>query len=390
MKRNVRKMTLVCIFSLVFVLNTNLGLALSENCFVNDEIQALLQIKQSVDLKGIVSNIEQIGDKFVAKMECENIEIPMSARDIATLSVGEETIGVSLPKEIGNAYGKQALDGTIIFKGDSGVDSAVQAVEEEISEDEYRSAIRTMIIINDKNAAKSYEFEYELPQGCRFIMGDELGSDTIPNDGVGIVNEEGYAIAVVDSPWAKDARGNDIFTKYEIMGNKLIQHIYFTDENAFPIIADPMVIVETKEIKAKYKKYTEYFYPSQLSEGYTFHSGGSVGWFQGGGTKHTMSVQASLPIGPKGNLQVTFNVGKISYQVAGSFTAVNFPPSSKAQKVKVKLKLAITEKCINNKYKITKISNNGKTKEVTYKWVTVKNWIEVDGIAHFESKLVSC
>lgn len=49
-------------------------------------------------------------------------------------------------------------------------------------------------------------------------------------------------IGEVQAPWAVDADGNELKTRFEIDGNTLSQGISTTDSTAFPVVADPSIV----------------------------------------------------------------------------------------------------------------------------------------------------
>lgn len=49
-------------------------------------------------------------------------------------------------------------------------------------------------------------------------------------------------IGEVQAPWAVDADGNELETRFEIDGNTLSQEISTTDDTAFPVVADPSIV----------------------------------------------------------------------------------------------------------------------------------------------------
>lgn len=49
-------------------------------------------------------------------------------------------------------------------------------------------------------------------------------------------------IGEVQAPWAVDADGNELETRFEIDGNTLSQEISTTDNTAFPVVADPSIV----------------------------------------------------------------------------------------------------------------------------------------------------
>lgn len=58
--------------------------------------------------------------------------------------------------------------------------------------------------------------------------------------GLVIVNERAEITAVVAAPWARDARGRELPTRYMIKGSELVQAVDVAGA-AFPVIADPTV-----------------------------------------------------------------------------------------------------------------------------------------------------
>ena len=86
-----------------------------------------------------------------------------------------------------------------------------------------------------------------------------------------------------------------------------------------------------------------------------------------------MSFSATLT---KGILTATYKIGVTENSSSGTYISVHFPPSPYAKKIIAKHNLVITEKAESYKYRITEFSDNGKTKDVTYKWVTVRNWVD--------------
>ena len=54
-----------------------------------------------------------------------------------------------------------------------------------------------------------------------------------------IVDDHDRIQTVIDEPWATDANGAKIETRFTIDGPSLIQHVDFANDSVFPIIADP-------------------------------------------------------------------------------------------------------------------------------------------------------
>ncbi|MBG6084474.1 hypothetical protein [Zhihengliuella flava] len=90
---------------------------------------------------------------------------------------------------------------------------------------------QTLIEIPSASAARSYEFDLELPDGA---------SASLDSDGsVIIVDAADREVGRYFAPWAFDAHGDEVETWFEVVGDKLIQHVKFAENSAFPIVADP-------------------------------------------------------------------------------------------------------------------------------------------------------
>ena len=102
------------------------------------------------------------------------------------------------------------------------------------------------IIIDDANAQKDYSFEYNLDEGCKLVSAAEYLGDEYDTGEVYLVDNTNQIISIIDAPWAKDANGNELNTYYVIEGNKIVQHIDFDENTAFPVVADPSFWQVTK------------------------------------------------------------------------------------------------------------------------------------------------
>lgn len=90
---------------------------------------------------------------------------------------------------------------------------------------------QTLISIESDQAAKEYRFPISLPEG---------GAATVePSGSVSIHDAAGTFVHGFKAPWAYDADGTPVPTKFAIDGSTLVQTVAFTDASAFPVTADP-------------------------------------------------------------------------------------------------------------------------------------------------------
>lgn len=342
------------------------------------------QAQEVVGDKDMISSVNETSAYFVPETENFEVQIPKHGEESLILSSGHDSIKMTLPEETNIGEGVVSDEGYVVYTNENDMGVLVQTIEEDISSVEQRNSVRTMISIPNVDAPKEYSFDYNLPDGWSLIMGKDLGNSDIANDAVGIINEDGYAVAVIDSPWAIDAAGNALETTYRIDGSTLIQEIMFDQSTLFPILADPTTIVDTKTETKSQKVETPWAYCSQQEDGYSFASGGAVGWWKGTGSSKSIEVSSTLTTG---YLTTTYKVGKITSATSGECVIINFPASTVRRKVQAKYTLKITEKSKSNLYRTTKITDNGKTTTVTEKWVVVDNWVSSVKITGSDYKL---
>jgi hypothetical protein len=108
-----------------------------------------------------------------------------------------------------------------------------------------RSKASNAVYTADRVDAHSVRFAAVLesrqtsPGSWDFGAGSELL--VLPDGRVSVAGSDGAFIAGIDAPWAVDANGNDLETYYTVDGTTLTQHVEFTNETAFPVVADPTV-----------------------------------------------------------------------------------------------------------------------------------------------------
>lgn len=55
-----------------------------------------------------------------------------------------------------------------------------------------------------------------------------------------VVDKNNIITSIISPAWAKDANGHNVSTYYKIVSNnKLVQVVEFTENTAFPVVADP-------------------------------------------------------------------------------------------------------------------------------------------------------
>lgn len=175
------------------------------------------------------------------------VKIPESSNDEIIIDDGlGNTTGMQLPEEVKNSEAYVSDSGIVMYQNsDENITIGVQSLQESNDSVNFEG-YRTTIVIDDANAQKDYSFEYNLDEGCKLISAAEYLGDEYDTGEVYLVDNTNQIISIIDAPWAKDANGNELNTYYVIEGNKIIQHIDFDENTAFPVVADPSFWQVTK------------------------------------------------------------------------------------------------------------------------------------------------
>lgn len=90
---------------------------------------------------------------------------------------------------------------------------------------------QTLIRVDSADAAHEYRFALSLPTGA--------GATVEPDGSVAVRSAAGDLLGGYESPWAYDALGSPVETRFTLDGNTLVQTVEFDQATAFPVIADP-------------------------------------------------------------------------------------------------------------------------------------------------------
>lgn len=116
---------------------------------------------------------------------------------------------------------------TLFANGESAYSAAVAA--------DKGGAFRALVRIDSAAAPNEYVFKLDLPAGGQLVE--------LEDGGVAVSNADGELLATFTPPWAKDANGTAVPTRYEVRGNTLVQHVdHSSSAVAYPVVADPFWI----------------------------------------------------------------------------------------------------------------------------------------------------
>ncbi len=186
-------------------------------------------------------------DAAVADGYDAEIAIPRDGDAAVVMGDGEEAaLEMFLPQEAQGTEGTLTDGGTVVYEAaDASAAIGVQPLQETIGGETFES-VRTAICIADEDAAKSYDFQFDLEEGQRLVTAAEYLGEAYDTGEVYVVDDAGEIQYVVDPAWAKDASGQDVETEYKVSGNTMTQVVNFDEDTAFPVVADPTAWQVTK------------------------------------------------------------------------------------------------------------------------------------------------
>ncbi|MEU0449055.1 DNRLRE domain-containing protein [Streptomyces tendae] len=175
----------------------------------------------------------------IAVTEDNVVSVPWDGRNNA-IDIRNDLMPNRLTIPAAGTKGTQ-VGGNVVYTSSGPVDTVVQPTVD--------GGSRTLNILKDGSAPHDYETGFTIPAGMKAVTHDD-GSVSLY--AAGDENAEkapsSDAAGFFDAPWAKDAAGNDVPTAYKVVGDKLVQHVDFDANSAFPIVIDPSWWSTTKKI----------------------------------------------------------------------------------------------------------------------------------------------
>lgn len=131
---------------------------------------------------------------------------------------------LGLPAVAAGAQAQVSEDGTVVYGG-HGVSVTVQALS---------TAVRASAVIADASAPTTYTYTFA---GLTPRLNAD-GTVTLSRDAEGVSAD----VARLDAPWARDAAGAAVPTRYEIVGDSVVQSVDLGEGRyQFPVVADPTI-----------------------------------------------------------------------------------------------------------------------------------------------------
>lgn len=181
------------------------------------------------------------------------------ASTLVTGEIGESTVAIAAdpsdgilidsgaPVVIELPFAEQAdqpvftADGTVAIDNNNGT-STVPVVRTE-------GSVQVTTVLADAAAPRSFSYALTIPDGYQLT--------STPDGGAAIVGADGEQLGAFDAPWALDANGESVPTRYELSGTTLTQIVEPNADTAFPVVADPNYKITTfywskQQVKDRY------------------------------------------------------------------------------------------------------------------------------------------
>lgn len=241
--RRISALTSIAIVGALFIGSTTYAFAspsLGDVHDLNDQTLATI-VAQSTPNSLVVNNTETVAtiDGFVSHGDVD-VEIPKDGhKPVMVHSVDSPSISSSI---------KLSLDPRIASKGVLAQDRSVVFEAENLAQTVHatKHGIRINTVITSRNSPQDIHHKLELSSGLRLVTGAELErlappeGRTEPLKGVYILNSDNDLVGGISAPWAVDARGVAVPTRYTIEGNVVVQHVEHRGSGVtYPVVADP-------------------------------------------------------------------------------------------------------------------------------------------------------
>lgn len=150
-----------------------------------------------------------------------------------TATIDGVDIGIELPGEISTAASsvkseRAEAEGLVAHDGNSILDTFYEGST--TSTYETKSGSQTLIEVPSSSAPREYRFPLDLPDGVEAVAAGDGSILILSPDG---------PLGYFKKPWARDANGDPVATEFHLEGDVLVQTVHFSEETAFPVVADP-------------------------------------------------------------------------------------------------------------------------------------------------------
>lgn len=197
----------------------------TDNNVTTNEVKDALQKSGLADDSAGVNSKTDSDSVAITKVDGNTTDIPKDAdAGIDLKSPDGQTLSITIPDAQSSDSGKLVSPGLVAYSNDNGSATAVQALDD--------GSTRFLTTIANRKAPIKYTYDVSVPEGGQIqITGD---------GGAVILDKDDKPISFIQKPWAKDANGNSVKTRFTTNGKSLTQVVNHRKRGiAYPVTADP-------------------------------------------------------------------------------------------------------------------------------------------------------
>lgn len=191
-----------------------------------DAIEAIAEVTPEVLTE--TASASASDRELVAEGSFATVTIPTDSSE-PILVEGEVSISIALPEEgdAPRAFDEQS-SAAVVDHGNGA--TSVPVVHED-------GSLQIATVITDQSAPSEYTYS---------VVVEGASSAALQEDGsVLYLDAAGNYLAGIVAPWAKDASGRDLPTRFEVNGVELTQHVDHSDPSVtYPVVADPWLGID--------------------------------------------------------------------------------------------------------------------------------------------------
>lgn len=186
-----------------------------------DQTTDALSQQDSTSAESVSTTPTQEGGLIATSDSGSVLEVPSEPADGVALTSADGTeMKLGLPSAASDGV---TVEGSTVFaEAAPSTDLVVTPIE---------NGAAVLINIESADAPTEFSFPLSIPTGGNLTETDD--------GGVSVLDAEGSVVSIVKPPWARDAAGVAVPTRFDIRGNQLIQHVNHQEGMAYPVVADP-------------------------------------------------------------------------------------------------------------------------------------------------------
>lgn len=167
------------------------------------------------------------GDAFVTTTEGASVLIPLGATDGVSIGDVNGTVDVELAASEEAPELSETSSGLLAYDNNDG--SYTVPIPGKHGD------LQLNTVISSASAPTQYTYELDLPPDVQVESA---------NGSFVFLDHNGSVILLVAPPWAADATGKAVPTRYELEGATLTQVVEHSPEFSYPIVADPWMGIQ--------------------------------------------------------------------------------------------------------------------------------------------------